>query len=259
MQSVISSKAVRLWVVKILATLLLVGCGGTHYRAPVDDLGQPPSQKIDFHVVARGETLYSIAWRYDLDVRALARTNGISEPYTIYPGQRVNLDLRGSPRHQRPPQEAKTEQSSRVSERSKIRSSAQQAPEPTPERNSALAWRWPVDGTLLTHFSGPKALNKGIDISAKKGEPVLAAESGTVVYAGNGLRGYGNLLIIKHSRNFLSAYAHNDKLLVAEGDQVNAGQQIARVGSSGTNTNKLHFEIRHDGTPVDPLRYLPRR
>lgn len=259
MQSVISSKQFGVCAVNILTALLLAGCGGTHYRAPVADLDQPPSQKISSHVVAKGETLYSIAWRYNLDVRTLAHGNGISEPYTIFPGQSVNLDLRGSPRLERPAEKAKTEHSTRVSQRSKIRSTPERSPQADPKRSSALSWQWPVAGTILTRFSGPKALNKGIDIGAKKGEPVLAAESGSVVYAGDGLRGYGNLLIIKHNQNFLSAYAHNDKLLVAEGDEVDAGQQIARVGASGTNKDKLHFEIRQNGKPVDPLRYLPRR
>lgn len=245
--------------VNILITLLLAGCAGTDYRAPVDNLTQPPSQKITTHTVARGDTLFSIAWRYDLDLEDLARANGIGEPYIIHPGQQVNLDLRQSPAVARTPPPARTESSTEVLKRSSFRPPPQPAPAPSETRQSELAWRWPVNGTLLAGFSGAQALNKGIDIGAKKGEPVLAAESGTVVYAGDGLRGYGNLLIIKHNQNYLSAYAHNNKLLVAEGDTVSAGEQIAEVGSSGTNTDKLHFEIRRDGKPVDPLRYLPRR
>jgi lipoprotein NlpD len=245
--------------VKIMTILLLAGCSGADYRAPVDDLTQPPSRKITTHIVAPGETLYSIAWRYNLDVQVLARANGITEPYIIRPGQQVNLDLRHSPPLARTPPPVRTGQPVQVQKRSSSRPSPQVAPAPSATRQSQLAWRWPATGTILAGFSGAQALNKGIDIGAEKGEPVVAAESGTVVYAGDGLRGYGNLLIIKHNQNYLSAYAHNNKLLVAEGDTVKAGEQIAEVGSSGTNTNKLHFEIRHDGKPVDPLRYLPRR
>jgi lipoprotein NlpD len=111
----------------------------------------------------------------------------------------------------------------------------------------------------LSSFQGNNGLNKGIDLGGKLGEPVLAAASGQVVYSGSGLRGYGKLLIIKHNETFLSAYAHNDRLLVKEGDLVKVGQRIADMGSSGTDRVKLHFEIRRDGTPVDPLKFLPRR
>jgi len=255
-------KRLPVGVVKILATLILVSCSGTHYRAPVANLAQPPSQKITTHTVAKGETLYSIAWRYDLEVRALARANRIPEPYTIHPGQQISLDLSKTPAPvavARVRKDAKTPPASAVSSRSNSQASAPKAGAKIPAASSPLKWRWPVNGTILAHFSGARALNKGIDIGAEKGEPVFAAEDGTVVYAGNGLRGYGNLLIIKHNENYLSAYAHNNKLLVAEGDVVSAGKQIAEVGSSGTNTNKLHFEIRRDGIPVDPLRYLPPR
>lgn len=259
MQLVIRPKRLKLRVVKIFTILLLAGCSGTNYRAPVDSLKQPPSQKITAHVVAKGETLYSIAWRYSRDVHALAHVNRIPEPYTIYPGQRLNLDLSQSPPPEQVAVPQKAERPSQVSQRSNKRSAPRAVPNPPATRESELAWQWPASGTILSGFSGALALNKGIDIGAEKGEPVVAAESGTVVYAGDGLRGYGNLLIIKHSQSFLSAYAHNDKLLVAEGQAVQAGQQIAEVGSSGTNIDKLHFEIRRDGKPVDPLQYLPRR
>jgi lipoprotein NlpD len=123
----------------------------------------------------------------------------------------------------------------------------------------APEWHWPVAGVILSSFQGNNGLNKGIDLGGKLGEPVLAAASGQVVYSGSGLRGYGKLLIIKHNETFLSAYAHNDRLLVKEGDLVKVGQRIADMGSSGTDRVKLHFEIRRDGTPVDPLKFLPRR
>ena len=124
---------------------------------------------------------------------------------------------------------------------------------------SNLAWQWPTQGNVIQGFSNSDGGNKGIDISGSRGQAVKAAASGRVVYAGNALRGYGNLIIIKHNDDFLSAYAHNDKILVSDQQEVKAGQEIAKMGSTGTNAVKLHFEIRYKGKSVDPVRYLPRR
>ena len=124
---------------------------------------------------------------------------------------------------------------------------------------SNVAWQWPTQGNVIQGFSNSDGGNKGIDISGSRGQPVKAAASGRVVYAGNALRGYGNLIIIKHNDDFLSAYAHNDKILVSDQQEVKAGQEIAKMGSTGTNAVKLHFEIRYKGKSVDPVRYLPRR
>ena len=231
----------------------MTACGGPKYQAPVVDLQQPPSLKISHHVVARGETLYSIAWRYNLDTRELARVNSLSEPFILRPGQRLNLDISYSP----PIESSNTRSSDPVKTRSRSQPRPAQNHTIRSPQNAQLSWRWPVRGTVLAKFTGPQGLNKGIDIAGKKGEPVLAAESGTVVYAGSGLRGYGKLIIIKHSDKFLSAYAHNDRLLAQENDTIKAGQKIAERGSPGTDRDKLHFEIRLEGKPVDPLRYLP--
>ena len=124
---------------------------------------------------------------------------------------------------------------------------------------SNVAWQWPTQGNVIQGFSNSDGGNKGIDISGSRGQAVKAAASGRVVYAGNALRGYGNLIIIKHNDDFLSAYAHNDKILVSDQEEVKAGQEIAKMGSTGTNAVKLHFEIRYKGKSVDPVRYLPRR
>jgi len=124
---------------------------------------------------------------------------------------------------------------------------------------SNLTWQWPTTGKVVQGFSNADGGNKGIDISGSKGQPIYAAAPGRVVYAGNALRGYGNLIIIKHDNNFLSAYAHNDSISVSDQQQVKAGQQIAKMGSTGTTSTKLHFEIRYEGKSVDPTRYLPRR
>ena len=124
---------------------------------------------------------------------------------------------------------------------------------------SNVAWQWPTQGNVIQGFSNSDGGNKGIDISGSRGQPVKAAASGRIVYAGNALRGYGNLIIIKHNDDFLSAYAHNDKILVSDQQEVKAGQEIAKMGSTGTNAVKLHFEIRYKGKSVDPVRYLPRK
>lgn len=122
-----------------------------------------------------------------------------------------------------------------------------------------MSWNWPASGPVIERFSITGTVNKGIDLAGRKGEPVLATADGKVVYSGTGLVGYGNLVIIKHNDVYLSAYGHNSRLLVNEGQWVKAGQKIAEIGSTGTNRDKLHFEIRRHGKPVDPLQYLPKR
>lgn len=122
-----------------------------------------------------------------------------------------------------------------------------------------IKWRWPTDGKIIENFSGAEGGNKGIDIAGSKGQAIIAAASGRVVYAGNALRGYGNLIIVKHNDDYLSAYAHNDTMLVREQQEVKAGQKIATMGSTGTSSTRLHFEIRYKGKSVNPLQYLPQR
>lgn len=240
---------------KILTALILLsGCSSGTHMAPVATLDQPPSYKIAHHTVARGETLYSIAWRYTLDVNYLAEINRISTPFTVYPGQRLELQ-NSAPSS--PPNTNQTDNSGTVIVRSKSAPMASASKVSPVETNAKLAWRWPVAGRVVSRFGGAGSLSKGIDIGVEKGQPVFAAETGTVVYAGSALRGYGNLLIIRHNESFLSAYAHNNRLLAVEGETVKAGQKIAETGSSGTNNNILHFEIRLNGKPVDPLHYLP--
>ncbi len=247
----------KLIVIRILIILsMLSACSGGGYRAPVSDRVQPPSDKIQYHIVAKGETLFSISWRYGLDYKALAQANGISSNYKIYPGQRLNLKAT-------PAQKTSSSSPAPVSVAAKSRPEDQTITRtktpPHSQKSGSLTWRWPANGRVYEPFSSTKVLKKGVDILGEKGESVLAASSGYVVYAGEGLRGYGKLLIIKHNDVYLSAYAHNNRLLVKEGDKVKAGQKIAEIGSSGTVRNMLHFEIRKNGVPVDPERYLPRR
>ena len=122
-----------------------------------------------------------------------------------------------------------------------------------------VGWKWPSKGRLTKTFAKSTQGMKGISISNTRGTRVYAAASGKVVYSGNGLRGYGNLIIIRHNYNYLSAYAHNEKLMIKENEQVKVGQQIATMGDSGTDSVRLHFDIRYQGKSVDPLRYLPKR
>jgi lipoprotein NlpD len=130
---------------------------------------------------------------------------------------------------------------------------------PTNNGGPVSTWKWPTDGKIIDNFSASEGGNKGIDIAGSRGQSVVATASGRVVYAGNALRGYGNLIIIKHNDDYLSAYAHNDTMLVREQQEVQAGQKIATMGSTGTSSVRLHFEIRYKGKSVNPLRYLPQR
>jgi lipoprotein NlpD len=269
-------------IIILIVCGVVAGCAAPP-PAQISDRDQPPTRRLDGgqggtssaarpaaqqvpiprsaeHQVNRGETLYSIAWRYGLDYRTLARHNGIAPPYTIYPSQRLRLDVgqRPAPAPAAVPSVASTPPPATVA-RSENRTPEPAQPARVATPAGAVDWRWPAPGRILVPFNGNNGLNKGIDIDGNLGQPVLAAAAGEVVYAGSGLRGYGKLLIIKHNQNYLSAYAHNQHLLVQEGDVVKVGQRVADMGSSGTDRVKLHFEIRRDGTPVDPMRYLPRR
>ncbi len=237
----------------------LWGCQNQPYSAPIVDAQPIPKTRIREHVVAPGETLYSIALKYDVDYEKLSRMNGLDREYSIRPGQVLKLDLETY--------DNASGGSGRAPERTlpaPAKSSKNQSTgftyEPTSTGSKSLIiWHWPTSGKVLEVFGGQGGLNKGIDIRGKLGEPVFAAADGEVVYSGSGLRGYGNLIIVKHNERYLSAYAHNRVILVREGEQVSAGQRIAEVGFSGSNVAKLHFEIRVNGKPVDPLRYLPTR
>lgn len=252
----------HLCMINILIALMLSSCS-------TQKSADSPADRPSTHTVNKGDTLFSIAWRYGIKYEALAKYNGISKPYLIKPKQVIRLNvpvhmLRATPA-QASVRPIGTRQ--KVSEKGKVQNNSRKKNQTklTPKINSSQAewsapvWSWPVSGSILSSFQGNNGLNKGIDLGGKLGEPVLAAASGEVVYSGSGLRGYGKLLIIKHNETFLSAYAHNHRLLVNEGDVVKAGQKIADMGSSGTDRVKLHFEIRRDGTPVDPLKFLPRR
>ncbi len=240
-----------------MSTLLFLSACSAN-RAPVSDRGALHSNKLTYHIVSRGETLYSIAWRYGVDYKDLARRNGINRQFTIFPGQKIYLNGT-APRAKASTKVVQAPVSSPSPPRSKTTTKPRVAPKTPTVSHSSLKWQWPAQGKVLAGFSSQKSLNKGVDINGRLGESVLAAASGVVVYAGSGIRGYGKLLIVKHNEHYLSAYAHNSKLLVRERESVKAGQKIAEIGNSGTDRSKLHFEIRREGKPVDPLQYLPKR
>lgn len=249
----------------MIACVALVACASPNRTAPVIDANPIPTHRIKTHQVGPGETLYSIALRYDLDYKKLSKVNGLDSSYRISPGQTLNLDTSAYAVSSTPSAKSPKAVATRPPIPSKSgplvikkQTSTRSPSSPVQRPKSTVVWSWPVKGEVLEAFQGEGGLNKGIDIRGKLGEPVLAAADGEVVYSGSGLRGYGKLVIVKHNDQFLSAYAHNRVLVVAEGDKVKSGQKIAEVGFSGTNTAKLHFEIRLDGKPVDPLGYLPR-
>ena len=218
-------------ITTVLATLLLAACGsGGGWQAQ-------PEQ----HIVRKGETLFSIAWRYGKDPAELARWNGLGDGSLIYPGQVVRLT---------PPSGSSQRSASTRSSRQSLPSIPAQPPP---------AWVWPTRGRIGVEFGGKPGSGTGVLIDGRAGQAIVAAASGRVVYAGGGLIGYGQLIILKHNETYLSAYGHNAKLLVKEGQSVSKGQQIATMGEGPERKPRLHFEIRRNGEPVNPRQYLPAR
>lgn len=272
----------------LLAALVLAACApwqptpdshrGSQPRAEKRVVQTPPA----WYRVERGDTLYSIAFRYDLDWRKVARWNGIDEPYTIRPGQELRMSAPPEPLPRRtasnpdpsisnpggddPEAESELESTAPAPERNQARNeptAASASPPPVSASDDTrtvggVAWQWPTAGQLARSFD-PADTRKGIGVAGEAGQEVLAAASGRVVYSGTALIGYGELIIIKHSDQLLSAYGHNRRRLVGEGDQVQRGQQIAELGQDDRQEEMLHFEIRRDGEPVNPLDYLPKR
>jgi lipoprotein NlpD len=248
-------------------TLLLGGCGSLgkqdHRRSYITYLVKP------------GDTLYSISWRYGYDHREVAAWNRIRSPYEIHPGQKlviITSHEKAGPALKKPYRARATTTTASTSQTTE--NSIQQPPalpetsgEPTaavvhpvvPTQSSSrkIVWGWPAQGKLATRFN-PKTGDKGLDIQGSRGQPIKAAAAGDVVYSGKGLIGYGNLIIIKHNDIYLSAYGHNRRLLVTEGQKVELGEKIAEMGSTNKDGPILHFEIRKHGKPINPLWYLPK-
>lgn len=310
---------------RLTLSLALIGTAACAYNpAPVVSLPPPPTERINHHTVAPGDTLFAIAWRYEKDLEALAQANGLSPPYRILVGQRLTLNtfggLSGSSSTMsrqdavvvgRVPQagtfqvgpqdtardavvQGRTQDVVRGDVQGNVQGEVQGAvpgatgapqqadsgrpavsgkptgdtvgPPATPAVLVAsqklpageVVWRWPAKGAVSRQYDTGKVF-KGINIQSAPGQKVVAAAAGVVVYAGSGLRGYGNLIIIKHSDIYLSAYAHNKTLLVADGASVQSGADISVVGGDPDNQSRLYFEIRKSGKPIDPLRVLPRQ
>ena len=213
--------------------LLLAGCSGSG------------SYSGSVYTVKRGDTLYRISQMTGTSVNELARINGISPPYTIEIGQR--LKVKGA---------AKASSAKSGGKTAKVVPSSA-VPQSSWPPVGQRCWRWPASGKVIMRYSTADGGNKGIDIAASRGTPIYAAGAGRVVYAGNQLRGYGNLIMIKHSEDYITAYAHNDQLLVNNGQSVKSGQKIATMGNTDADSVRLHFQIRYRATAIDPLRYLP--
>jgi lipoprotein NlpD len=273
----------------LASTALVITACGTQRPAPVVERSGAPSVRTEspttapttakapadgVHTVQRGDTLYSIALRYGVDVRELARWNGLSDGSVLSVGQTLRLT---------PPTGVATVTPVAPAGSTEVRplpapgsagttpppvtgvAAAPTAP-PTDTRpdpvkpaptESTVQWLWPAPGKVIETFEETR--NKGIDIAGNEGDPVLVAADGEVVYVGSALRGYGNLVIVKHNEEFISAYAHNRQILVKQGQGVKRGQRIAEIGRTDADRTKLHFEIRRQGKPVDPLRFLPAR
>jgi lipoprotein NlpD len=218
----------RAATILVLAVMSIAACSSGPTR------GYAHGQR---HVVRSGETLSVIAARYGRDFRDLARWNNLGDGSLIYPGQVIRLT---------PPAGGTV---------------ARPAPRPAspPPADPPPDWHWPTSGRIVAEFNGSGTSGSGLLIAGKAGQPVRAAAGGKVVYSGGGLIGYGQLIIVKHNDTYLSAYGHNASLLVKEGESIKKGQRIATMGEGPGQAPRLHFEIRRNGKPVDPRRYLPAR
>jgi len=219
-------------LIVLLLSLLLACCGG-------QSTWQNDSQT---HIVRGGETLFSISWRYGKDPDDVARWNRLGDGSLIYPGQVIRLT---------PP--------SGTTSRSSTASRPSTKPLPQIPAQPAPKWSWPTAGKINVGFGAKPGTGTGILINGRAGQPIVAAASGRVVYAGSGLIGYGQLIILKHNETYLSAYGYTASLLVKEGQEVKKGQKIATMGEGPERKPRLHFEIRRNGKPVNPRPFLPAR
>ncbi len=279
--------------IKILCYIILLfslfACSSRQTPAPVvtvygSDTSKNKVQKsinASEYTVRTGETLYSIAWRANSDVRQIAKLNNISPPYNIYPNQKLILVAKNKGKtakasnntHSSKKQTKSSNLTSNQVVKKTVASSKKQAYgknvskkkirqndlEKANFSQKISQWQWPVKGKVIARFSSKAQGNKGLDIAGTRGTKISAAASGKVVYAGSALRGYGKLVIIKHNDDYLSAYAHNDKILVKEQQHIKAGDIVAKMGDTDAQRVMLHFEVRFRGKSVDPLKYLPKK
>ena len=238
--------------IAVVLLAVLAGCASRGTQAPVADMssGTASVPSSGLYVVRPGDTLYKISQAYNIDVNTLVQLNNISDPTQLRVGQTLRLNGDAP----------KVAGASGMGTSGAASSAPAKPAEPAKPSRAGdaglISWGWPAQGKVIQGFSSN---TKGVDIAGKVGDPVLAAASGKVMYAGNGVRGLGNLVLIGHSNSFITAYAHNEKLLVKTGQEVKKGDRIALMGQTDTTSPRLHFEIRRSGTPVNPLAYLPER
>jgi len=252
------------WLWPVLLCLGLSSCSTGQHTAPVLNGWQLAAGKRSDYIVQKGDTVYSIAWAFDLDYRDLARVNRLSAPYTIHVGQKLQMDVHSRPQPvklaKKPskPRSSKTLSKKPSQPRKLARRRGQPKLKSVTTTKPVNQWLWPAKGKVVGRYSTKAGGNKGVNIDGRYGEQVVASAAGTVVYSGSGLPSYGKLVIIKHNAKYLSAYAFNKVLLVKENSRVKAGQKIAEMGRDNAGKVMLHFEIRRDGKPINPLRYLRR-
>lgn len=244
--------------VAVLAGFGLVACSPAP-PAPVAGPGGFHEIAPDEYTVESGDTLFSIAWRYGLDHRDIAAWNGIDNASLIYPGQTLRMS---TPKNAKPRTKTTLKKAPEKADKP-AQSRPKQAPARAAQKPSSrisqaapAGWKWPANGKVLRGSHGNR---RALTIVGTPGQKIVSAAAGKVVYSGSGLRGYGRLIIVKHNSNYLSAYGHNRRLLVREGDQLKAGQTIAEMGESDSGQPGLHFEIRRNGKPVDAIPLLPRK
>lgn len=252
----------------LVVSMVLVGCT-TKTPAPITDMHSSvpstPATSSTNYTVQPGDTLFKIAQQHGTSVQAIASANNITDPSQLRVGQVLIVDGSSSaatpPPRTRPstPAEPKpVENTAPATNTTPATSTSSAVATASPRASDAdlISWGWPASGSVIQSFT---ASTKGIDIEGAIGDPIVAAASGKVMYAGNGVRGLGNLILLGHSNGFITAYAHNDSLLVKTGEEIKKGQKIATLGQSDTSSPRLHFEIRRRGTPVNPMSYLPTK
>ena len=250
------SRQFRSWIVVSSAVLLLAGCAGTgKSSAPISDLsGSQASESVSArtYTVKAGDSLNKIAKATGVDAATISRLNNLSNPNQIRVGQVLRLSDKSVASAPTRPAPVSTPKSSAKP----LDSNAGDGKPVRASDASLISWDWPAKGKIIQGFT---PATKGIDIAGNAGDPVVSAADGKVMYAGNGVRGLGNLVIVNHENGFITAYAHNRALLVKAGQDVKKGTKIAEMGQTDATSVRLHFEVRRQGTPVDPLAYLPPR
>ena len=218
-------------LILLFLVLVLTSCGQSYWQ-----------QNSQTHIVRKGETLFSISWRYGKDPDDVARWNQLGDGSLIYPGQEIRLTPPGGSTNR-----------SGTASRPSTKPLPQIPSQPSPQ------WKWPTTGNINVEFGAKPGTGTGVLINGKEGQAIVAAASGRVVYSGSGLIGYGQLIILKHNDTYLSAYGYTASLLVKEGQEVKQGQRIATMGEGPERKPRLHFEIRRNGQPVDPRPFLPSK